>query len=96
MNRIYQYLTALFPNNAPTPQAAARYRRFKRYFWGLIGYGIIGIFLFFLAIRLGLLGALPSFRELENPDSSLATQVYTMDGNTTPRIPGCSRSSGSA
>ncbi|MBK8444938.1 MAG: penicillin-binding protein [Sphingobacteriales bacterium] len=80
MNRIYQYLTALFPNNAPTPQAAARYRRFKRYFWGLLGYGIIGIFLFFLAIRLGLLGALPSFRELENPDSSLATQVYTMDG----------------
>ena len=38
------------------------------------------MFLFFTSISLGLLGFMPSFEELENPRSNLASEVYSADG----------------
>ncbi len=52
----------------------------KRYtinFWKII-VGIVAIgFLFILSIRLGVFGKLPSFSDLENPKSNLASEVIT-------------------
>ncbi|MDF2518977.1 MAG: peptidase [Sphingobacterium sp.] len=54
----------------------------KRYtfnFWKII-IGIVALgFLFILSIRLGLFGKLPSFSDLENPKSNLASEVITDD-----------------
>ncbi|WP_293888559.1 MULTISPECIES: penicillin-binding protein 1A [unclassified Sphingobacterium] len=54
----------------------------KRYtfnFWKII-VGVVAIgFLFILSIRLGLFGKLPSFSDLENPKSNLASEVITED-----------------
>lgn len=38
------------------------------------------IILFFILLSFGLLGFMPSFEELENPKSSLVTEVYSADG----------------
>ncbi|MDF2479154.1 MAG: peptidase [Sphingobacterium sp.] len=54
----------------------------KRYtfnFWKII-IGIVALgFLFILSIRMGLFGKLPSFSDLENPKSNLASEVITED-----------------
>ncbi len=42
-------------------------------FWGVV-------FLFFFLLSCGLLGFMPSFEELENPKSNLATEIYASDG----------------
>jgi penicillin-binding protein 1A len=39
-----------------------------------------GIALFFLFASWGLLGSMPSFEDLENPDSNLATEIISADG----------------
>jgi len=54
-------------------------KRYTRRFWaillGLIGFG----FLFLFLVRIGLFGKLPSFDELENPQSNLASEILTDD-----------------
>ena len=58
---------------------------FKKYifcFWLLFLAGIFSIlFIFFLA-SWGVLGTMPSFEELENPETNLATEVLSVDGQT--------------
>lgn len=44
-------------------------------FFGGIGF----VILFFLLVRIGFFGKLPSFEEIENPNSNLATEIYSMD-----------------
>lgn len=55
-------------------------RRYTITFWkivlGCVAFGIILIF----AVGLGLFGKLPSFRDLENPKSNLASDVISDDG----------------
>lgn len=56
---------------------------FKKYliaFWALVLLGIAGVTLFFVLIANGKLGFMPSFEELENPKSILATEIYFEDG----------------
>jgi penicillin-binding protein 1A len=53
---------------------------YKKKFWRIFGYTLGGIFLFFLLASWGLLGSMPSFEELENPNSNLATEVISADG----------------
>lgn len=48
-------------------------------FWKSYGIFIIIISLYFILTSLGLLGEMPSFDELENPDSNLATEIYSAD-----------------
>jgi penicillin-binding protein 1A len=56
------------------------FRRFVKLFWWLIVFGIFSIVIVFGITALGGFGALPTFDEIENPKSNLATQVVTSDG----------------
>jgi penicillin-binding protein 1A len=55
-------------------------RKYTVWFWTLFSIPFIIIFLLFLLISKGKLGPMPSFRELENPDYSLAAEVISEDG----------------
>ena len=53
---------------------------YKKKFWRIFFYSLGGIFIFFLFASWGLLGSMPSFEELENPNSNLATEIISSDG----------------
>ncbi len=57
-----------------------RARRFARWFWGIILTPFAVLVILVTLTALGAFGKLPSFEELENPRSSLATEVYAADG----------------
>lgn len=50
-----------------------------KWFWILLGVGIISIFLFFLLIAKGKIGYMPPVADLENPINKYATQVISVD-----------------
>jgi penicillin-binding protein 1A len=55
---------------------------FKKYlviFWTVFGIGIIAVVILFTLIGNGKLGYMPTLTELENIESSLASEVYTAD-----------------
>ena len=53
---------------------------YQKKFWKVFFVGLAGIFLFFIFANFGLFGSMPSFDELENPDSNLATEIISSDG----------------
>jgi penicillin-binding protein 1A len=58
---------------------------FKKYilgFWILFISGVLGIAFIFLLASWGALGTMPTFEELENPETNLATEVISIDGET--------------
>ena len=55
-------------------------KKFNRWFWGLFFTPIILLALLFTLIGCGVFGNLPTFEELENPRSNLATEIYSADG----------------
>ncbi|MGX7667793.1 penicillin-binding protein 1A [Flavobacterium pedocola] len=55
---------------------------YVRKFWKLFFYCFGGVILFFLFASWGLFGAMPSFDELENPNSNVATEIISSDGVT--------------
>ena len=55
---------------------------YKKKFWKAFFYSLIGLIVFFLFASWGLFGSMPSFEDLENPDSNLATEVISSDGVT--------------
>jgi penicillin-binding protein 1A len=55
---------------------------YKRKFWQFFIYGFGALILFFFLASWGFFGAMPSFEELENPESNLATEVISSDGVT--------------
>ena len=55
---------------------------FKKRFWKIFFYVLGGLTLFFLFASWGLFGTMPSFEDLENPDSNLATEIIAADGVT--------------
>src|SRR6218665_406318 len=55
---------------------------YKWQFWKIFLYTMGGIFLFFILASWGVFGSMPSFEDLENPDSNLATEVISTDGVT--------------
>ena len=58
----------------------AEIRRYTRTLWKiLIGVILLG-FLFIFCVGIGLFGKLPTFRDLENPKSNLASEVLSEDG----------------
>ena len=48
--------------------------------WKIFAIAWLALFLFFFALSMGWLGFMPSFEELENPKSNLATEVISDDG----------------
>lgn len=59
------------------PKTSAR--RYSRLWWAFAGLWAF-VFLFFFALSMGCLGFMPSFEELENPKSNLASEVISADG----------------
>jgi penicillin-binding protein 1A len=53
---------------------------YTKAFWRIFFLGLGGILLFFLFASWGIFGSMPSFEDLENPDSNLATEVISADG----------------
>ena len=51
-----------------------------KWFWIILASPVALILLLLLLIRIGLFGKLPTFEELENPTSNLATEIYSEDG----------------
>ena len=49
-------------------------------FWAIYGAIVLAVVIFFLLLSQGVLGYMPSFAELENPKSNIATEVISADG----------------
>lgn len=47
--------------------------------WSIASFPIIFLIILFYSISLGKMGFMPSFKQLENPKSDLASQIYTED-----------------
>ena len=54
-------------------------KRLIIWIWGIVAAGIILFSFLFILISNGLLGFMPSFEELENPKSNLATEIISSD-----------------
>lgn len=63
-----------------TEKKATGFGKYLKWFWGIVLGGFLFICLLFLLASWGAFGALPTFEELENPKSDLATQVISADG----------------
>ena len=63
-----------------TPVKDVKY--YQKKFWKVFFYGFGGVFLFFIFASWGLFGKMPSFEDLENPNSNLATEIISSDGVT--------------
>lgn len=48
-------------------------------FWLFFALGMLAVLFGFFLISVGLFGKLPGFKELENPETSVATEVYSVD-----------------
>ncbi|NLF43177.1 MAG: penicillin-binding protein, partial [Bacteroidales bacterium] len=55
-------------------------RFFLKWFWILFAFPFAFMFLLLFLISVGLMGFMPSFKELENPQSNLASEIYSADG----------------
>ncbi len=55
-------------------------RRYSIIFWVVFSSPVVFAFLLFYSISIGLWGFMPSFEELENPKSNLASEIYSADG----------------
>jgi penicillin-binding protein 1A len=58
------------------------FKKYVLWFWGITLSGFIIIIFTFLFASWGFLGTLPTFKDLENPESNLATEVISSDGVT--------------
>ncbi len=54
--------------------------KFIKWFWILFVTGIFSVILIFLLASWGFLGVMPDFERLENPQTNLATQIISSDG----------------
>jgi penicillin-binding protein 1A len=55
------------------------FKYYTKTFWRIFLYGMAQSCYFF-CLLMGALGPMPSFEDLENPDSNLATEVISSDG----------------
>ena len=58
------------------------YGRYKSWFWTIFALGISAIVLLFLLASWGVFGTMPTFEELENPETNLATEIISSDGKS--------------
>ena len=56
--------------------------KFIKWFWILFATGILFVALIFLLASWGVFGEMPTFEHLENPQTNLATEIISSDGNT--------------
>ncbi|AWX44605.1 Penicillin-binding protein 1A [Flagellimonas maritima] len=53
-----------------------------KWFWILFGSGVLFVILIFLLASWGAFGTMPTFERLENPETNLATEFISSDGET--------------
>jgi penicillin-binding protein 1A len=58
------------------------YSVYVKKFWKIFIIGFVSVIVFFLLASWGVFGTMPSFDELENPDSNVATEIISSDGET--------------
>ena len=58
------------------------FKKYLKWFWGIILGGFTLVLVLFLYTAWDPLDTLPSFEELENPQTNLATEVISIDGKT--------------
>ena len=56
--------------------------KFIKWFWILFGVGVLSVVLVFLLASWGVFGEMPTFERLENPETNLATEFISSDGET--------------
>lgn len=56
--------------------------KYIKWFWILFGSGILLAILIFLLASWGVFGTMPTFERLENPETNLATEFISSDGET--------------
>ena len=66
--------------NNQTNNTDKDFKYYTKAFWKFFFYGMGAVILFFLFASWGLFGSMPSFEDLENPDSNLATEIISSDG----------------
>ena len=67
-------------NSSRSRKGRANQSKFHLWWWRIVIGGWCCLFLVFLLISLGWLGFMPSFEDLENPKTNLATEVISEDG----------------
>ncbi|MGC8864692.1 MAG: penicillin-binding protein 1A [Bacteroidales bacterium] len=72
-NRVYQFF---FDTKGYSTDIQVYLRKIWQIFAGIL----IAIFIFFLLLAAGVFGDMPTFEDLENPRSNLATQIISADG----------------
>ena len=70
---------AIKKNNNQSNTTQKDFKYYTKTFWKFFFYGFGGVLLFFLFASWGIFGSMPSFEDLENPDSNLATEVISSD-----------------
>ncbi|PQJ80382.1 transglycosylase domain-containing protein [Polaribacter porphyrae] len=65
-----------------TKKKKSNYRKYLIWFWTIVLGGFLTVCLLFFTASIGGFGALPTFEELENPQTNLATEVISADGIT--------------
>ncbi len=55
-------------------------QKFKNWFWGIIVFGLLFITTLFILIGIEFFGPMPTFKQLENPKSNIASEVIAEDG----------------
>ncbi|MCL1850311.1 MAG: transglycosylase domain-containing protein [Bacteroidetes bacterium] len=68
------------PSKKKTRKQTVSKSRWIKPFWFLFCCIVIALTILFTCISLGWVGFMPSFSELENPRTNLATEVYSCDG----------------
>ena len=71
---------AIKKNNKQTKGTGKDITSYQRKFWKIFFIGLGSVGLFFLFASWGIFGSMPSFEDLENPDSNLATEIISADG----------------
>ena len=71
---------AIKKNNNSTKGNSNGIAHYQKKFWKIFFIGLGGVALFFLLASWGIFGSMPSFEDLENPDSNLATEIISADG----------------
>ena len=63
-----------------TKEKPNNFKKYLLYFWSVFVLGILAVVFIFLLAGWGAFGEMPTFEELENPETNLATEVISADG----------------
>ena len=67
-------------NNKKSKKGGDNGKKAVKVLWSIFGIGLLLVVLFFFCIAKGVFGTMPTFEELENPQTNLATQIISCDG----------------